>query len=86
MQETRLFRDIEHLLRNVIALECFKIHMGFDWIGCAHLASAATVFIEAIVNQWVLEVENIAPLLAHDAAKAMLLILHNQGYLYFADE
>ena len=46
----------------------------------------ATVFIEAIVNQWVLEVENIAPLLAHDAAKAMLLILHNQGYLYFADE
>ena len=41
----------------------------------------ATVFIEAIVNQWVLEVENIAPLLAHDAAKAMLLILHNQGYL-----
>lgn len=46
----------------------------------------ATVFIETIVNQWVLEVENIAPLLAHDAAKAMLLILHNQGYLYFADE
>ena len=46
----------------------------------------ATVFIEAIANQWVLEVEDIAPLLAHDAAKAMLLILHNQGYLYFADE
>ena len=46
----------------------------------------ATVFIEAIVNQWVLEVENIAPLLAHDAAKAMLLILHHQGYLYFPDE
>ena len=34
----------------------------------------ATVFIEAIVNQWVLEVENIAPLLAHDAAKAMMLM------------
>ncbi|MEJ6596520.1 MAG: cupin domain-containing protein [Gammaproteobacteria bacterium] len=46
----------------------------------------ATVFIEAIANQWVLEVEDIVPLLAHDAAKAMLLILHNQGYLYFADE
>tara|TARA_B110000090_G_scaffold16947_1_gene16919 strand:+ start:3042 stop:4172 length:1131 start_codon:yes stop_codon:yes gene_type:complete len=46
----------------------------------------ATVFIEAIANQWVLEVEGIVPLLAHDAAKAMLLILHNQGYLYFADE
>ena len=46
----------------------------------------ATVFIEAIANQWVLEVEDILPLLAHDAAKAMLLILHNQGYLYFADE
>lgn len=46
----------------------------------------ATVFIEAIANQWVLEVENIMPLLTHDAAKAMLLILHNQGYLYFADE
>ena len=46
----------------------------------------ATIFIEAIANQWVLEVEDIVPLLAHDAAKAMLLILHNQGYLYFADE
>jgi len=46
----------------------------------------ATVFIEAIANQWVLEVEDIVPLLAHDAAKAMLLILHNQGYLYFDDE
>ena len=46
----------------------------------------ATVFIEAIANQWVLKVEDIVPLLAHDAAKAMLLILHNQGYLYFADE
>jgi 50S ribosomal protein L16 3-hydroxylase len=46
----------------------------------------ATAFIEAIANQWVLEVDDMAPLLAHDATQAMLLILHNQGYLYFADE
>ena len=46
----------------------------------------ATIFVEAIANQWVLEVDDIMPLLAHDTAKAMLLILHNQGYLYFSDE
>jgi|TARA_B110001469_G_scaffold118581_1_gene125448 50S ribosomal protein L16 3-hydroxylase len=46
----------------------------------------ATAFIEAIANQWVLGVDDMGPLLAHDAAKAILLILHNQGYLYFADE
>ena len=73
------------------------VHLAYTWQGDGGLTlfvqgealpcpPDATVFIEAIVNQWVLEVENIAPLLAHDAAKAMLLILHNQGYLYFADE
>jgi 50S ribosomal protein L16 3-hydroxylase len=46
----------------------------------------ATAFVEAIANQWLLEVDEIAPLVANDAAMAMLLILHNQGYLYFADE
>lgn len=46
----------------------------------------ATAFVEAIANQWLLEVDEIAPLVANDAAHAMLLILHNQGYLYFADE
>ena len=46
----------------------------------------ATAFVEAIANQLLLEVDAIAPLVASDAAKAMLLILHNQGYLYFADE
>ncbi|MGY8862550.1 MAG: JmjC domain-containing protein [Pseudomonadales bacterium] len=46
----------------------------------------ATAFVEAIANQWLLEVDEMAPLVANDAAMAMLLILHNQGYLYFADE
>ena len=46
----------------------------------------ATAFVEAISNQWLLEVDEIAPLVEKDAAKAMLLILHNQGYLYFADD
>ena len=46
----------------------------------------ATAFVEAIANQWLLEVDEIAPLVANDSAMAMLLILHNQGYLYFADE
>ncbi len=46
----------------------------------------ASAFIEAIANQWLLEVDEIAPLLAKYSAKAMLLILHNQGYLYFADD
>ena len=46
----------------------------------------ATDFVQAIANQLVMEVDQMAPLLAHDAAKAMLLILHNQGYLYFADD
>jgi 50S ribosomal protein L16 3-hydroxylase len=46
----------------------------------------ATAFVEAIANQWLLEVDEIAPLVANDAAMAILLILHNQGYLYFADE
>ena len=46
----------------------------------------ATAFVEAIANQWLLEVDAMAPLVANDAAMAMLLILHNQGYLYFADE
>jgi len=46
----------------------------------------ATAFVEAIANQWLLEVDEIAPLVASDAAMAMLLILHNQGYLYFSDE
>jgi 50S ribosomal protein L16 3-hydroxylase len=46
----------------------------------------ATAFVEAIANQWLLEVDEMAPVMVNDAAKAMLLILHNQGYLYFADE
>jgi 50S ribosomal protein L16 3-hydroxylase len=46
----------------------------------------ATAFVEAIANQWLLEIDEMAPLVANDAAMAMLLILHNQGYLYFADE
>ena len=46
----------------------------------------ATAFVEAISNHWLLEVDEIAPLVEKDAAKAMLLILHNQGYLYFADD
>ena len=46
----------------------------------------ATAFVEAIANQWLLKVDEIAPLVASDAAMAMLLILHNQGYLYFSDE
>ena len=46
----------------------------------------ATAFVEAIANQWLLKVNELAPLVKKDAAKAMLLILHNQGYLYFADE
>jgi 50S ribosomal protein L16 3-hydroxylase len=46
----------------------------------------ATAFVEAIANQWLLEVDEMAPLVSNDAAMAMLLILHNQGYLYFADE
>ena len=46
----------------------------------------ATAFVEAISKQWLLEVDEIAPLVEKDAAKAMLLILHNQGYLYFADD
>jgi len=46
----------------------------------------ATAFVEAISNQWLLEVDEMAKLLSHDAAKAMLLVLHNQGYLYFSDE
>ena len=46
----------------------------------------ATALVEAIANQLLLEVDEIAPLVASDTAKAMLLILHNQGYLYFADE
>ncbi|MCO4838061.1 MAG: cupin domain-containing protein [Oceanospirillaceae bacterium] len=46
----------------------------------------ATAFVEAISNQWLLEVDEMAQLVNNDAAKAMLLILHNQGYLYFADE
>ena len=46
----------------------------------------ATAFVEAIANQLLLEVDEMAPLVANDAAMAILLILHNQGYLYFADE
>tara|TARA_B100000787_G_scaffold39493_2_gene28065 strand:- start:1271 stop:2440 length:1170 start_codon:yes stop_codon:yes gene_type:complete len=46
----------------------------------------ATAFVEAIANQWLIAVDDLAPLVKKDAAKAMLLILHNQGYLYFADE
>ena len=46
----------------------------------------ATDFVQAIANQWLLEVDQLASLIEADAAKAMLLILHNQGYLYFADE
>ena len=46
----------------------------------------ATAFVEAITNQWLIAVDELAPLVKKDAAKAMLLILHNQGYLYFADE
>ena len=46
----------------------------------------ATAFVEAIANQWLIEVDELDPLVKKDAAKAMLLILHNQGYLYFADE
>jgi len=46
----------------------------------------ATAFVEAIANQWLIAVDELAPLVKKDAAKAMLLILHNQGYLYFADE
>ena len=46
----------------------------------------ATAFVEAIANQWLIAVEELDPLVKKDAAKAMLLILHNQGYLYFADE
>ena len=46
----------------------------------------ATAFVESMANQWLLEVDKMAPLVEKDAAKAMLLILHNQGYLYFADE
>jgi 50S ribosomal protein L16 3-hydroxylase len=46
----------------------------------------ATAFVEAIANQWLLEVDEMVALVANDAAMAMLLILHNQGYLYFADE
>jgi len=46
----------------------------------------ATAFVEAMANQWLLEVDEMAPLVEKDAAKAMLLILHNQGYLYFADD
>jgi hypothetical protein len=42
--------------------------------------------VEAISNQWLLEVDEMTELVKNDAAKAMLLILHNQGYLYFADE
>jgi hypothetical protein len=45
-----------------------------------------TAFVEAIANQWLLEVDEMASGMVNDAAKAMLLILHNQGYLYFADE
>jgi 50S ribosomal protein L16 3-hydroxylase len=46
----------------------------------------ATAFVEAIANQWLIAVDELDPLVKKDAAKAMLLILHNQGYLYFADE
>ena len=46
----------------------------------------ATAFVESIANQWLIEVDELALLVKKDAAKAMLLILHNQGYLYFADE
>ncbi len=46
----------------------------------------ATDFAEVIANQWLIEVDQLAPLISSEAAKAMLLILHNQGYLYFADE
>lgn len=46
----------------------------------------ATDLVEAIANQLLLDVDELAPLLTNAAAKAMLLILHNQGYLYFADE
>tara|TARA_B110000977_G_scaffold198104_1_gene282206 strand:- start:785 stop:1981 length:1197 start_codon:yes stop_codon:yes gene_type:complete len=46
----------------------------------------AAAFVEAISNQWLLEVDEMTELVKNDAAKAMLLILHNQGYLYFADE
>jgi len=46
----------------------------------------ATAFVEAIANQWLLEVDEMGPLVANDAAMAMVLILHNLGYLYFADE
>jgi hypothetical protein len=45
-----------------------------------------TDFAETIANQWLIEVDQLAPLISSEAAKAMLLILHNQGYLYFADE
>ncbi|MDC9719761.1 MAG: cupin domain-containing protein [Gammaproteobacteria bacterium] len=46
----------------------------------------ATSFVEAIADQWLIEVDELGVLVEDDASKAMLLILHNQGYLYFADE
>ena len=46
----------------------------------------ATAFVEAIANQWLIAVDELDHLVKKDVAKAMLLILHNQGYLYFADE
>jgi hypothetical protein len=46
----------------------------------------ATAFAQAISNQGILEVDQLVNVLIKPAAKAMLLVLHNQGYVYFADE
>ena len=46
----------------------------------------ATELAMALANSLVIAVEDLAPLIAHEASEALFLVLHNQGWIYFDDE
>ena len=98
-EETMDQTELESIIRDAYGVLRVSegVRLAYTWQGDGGLTlfvqgealpcpPTATAFIEAIANSWMLEVDTIKPLVTSDAAKAMLLILHNQGYLYFADE
>jgi hypothetical protein len=47
MQETSLFRDIEHFLRCLISLARFKVDVSFNWIRLTRFTRATRGAAEA---------------------------------------
>ena len=46
----------------------------------------ATKLAMALANDLIIEVEQLPALMTDESSEALLLVLHNQGWLYFDDE